>query len=73
MTKSISGCPPRGINDDPDDPAHVGWDGLRDWVDHHRPRHLLHGHTHPLPGHIADRYGDTQVHFVSGAQILSLT
>jgi len=23
-------CPPRGINDDPDDPAHVGWDGLRE-------------------------------------------
>jgi uncharacterized protein len=66
-------CPPRGINDDPDDPAHIGWEGLRDWVDRHRPRHLLHGHTHPMPGRIATRHGDTRVHFVSGARILNLT
>jgi Icc-related predicted phosphoesterase len=65
-------CPPRGINDDPDDPAHVGWDALRDWVDRHEPRHVLHGHTHPSPGRIAARHGATQVHFVSGARVLNL-
>ena len=65
-------CPPLGINDDPDDPAHVGWEGLREWVDEHRPRHLFHGHTHPMPGRIATCHGDTQVHFVSGARIVQL-
>jgi Icc-related predicted phosphoesterase len=65
-------CPPQGINDDPADPAHVGFEALRDWVDHHRPRHLLHGHTHPLPGQVLDRYGDTRVHWISGAKVLEL-
>jgi Icc-related predicted phosphoesterase len=66
-------CPPLGINDDSDDPAHVGWEGLREWVDEHRPRHLFHGHTHPMPGRIATCHGDTQVHFVSGARIVQLS
>ena len=43
-------CPPRGVNDDPDDPAHIGFEALRDWVLEHRPRWLLHGHVHPQPG-----------------------
>jgi uncharacterized protein len=65
-------CPPLGINDDPEDPAHVGYEGLREWVDRHHPRHLLHGHTHPLPGRTVTRYGDTRVHWISGARVLDL-
>jgi uncharacterized protein len=65
-------CPPRGINDDPDDPAHIGFDGLRAWVDHHQPRHILHGHTHPIAGLARTRYGATRVHWVSGARVLEL-
>jgi Icc-related predicted phosphoesterase len=65
-------CPPLGINDDPDDPAHIGFEGLLDWVDEYQPRHLLHGHTHPLPGQAMTRYGDTRVHYVSGAKVLEL-
>ena len=26
-------CPPRGVNDDPDDPAHIGFEALRDCVE----------------------------------------
>jgi Icc-related predicted phosphoesterase len=66
-------CPPFGINDEPSDPAHVGWEALREWVDEHQPRHLLHGHTHPQPGRMVTRHGPTAVHFVSGARILTLT
>jgi uncharacterized protein len=65
-------CPPLGVNDDPEDPAHIGFEGLRDWVDEHRPRHLLHGHTHPQHGQLVDRYGDTRVHWISGAKVLNL-
>jgi uncharacterized protein len=65
-------CPPLGINDDPEDPAHIGWEGLRAWVDDHRPRHLLHGHTHPIGRRLVTRHGDTRVHWISGARILSL-
>ena len=66
-------CPPRGVNDDPDDPAHIGFDGLRDWVERHRPRHLLHGHVHPVAGQVTDRFGDTTVHWISGAKVVNLS
>jgi uncharacterized protein len=65
-------CPPRGVNDDPDDVAHVGFDALRDYVWKHRPRYLFHGHTYPQPGHIVDHIGDTKVFYVSGARVVDL-
>jgi len=69
----ICHCPPLGVNDDPEDPAHIGFEGLRDWVDRHHPRHLLHGHVHPMPGRVVKRVGDTQVHYISGARVLQLS
>ena len=68
----IAHCPPAGVNDDPDDPAHIGYDGLRDWVDRHRPKHLLHGHVHPIAGRVMTRHGQSRVHWISGAQVLNL-
>jgi Icc-related predicted phosphoesterase len=68
----ICHCPPAGVNDDPDDPAHVGFEALRDWVLEHRPRLLLHGHTHPHPGNLVERVGDTRVVYVNGARIVTL-
>jgi Icc-related predicted phosphoesterase len=65
-------CPPRGINDDEDDPAHIGFDGLRHWVDEHHPRHILHGHVHPIAGLAQTSHGDTRVHWISGARMLQL-
>ena len=34
----ICHCPPRGVNDDPDDIAHIGFDALRDYVWKQSPR-----------------------------------
>ena len=68
----IAHCPPAGVNDDPEDPAHVGYEGLRDWLDRHQPRHLLHGHVHPMPGQVVERVGGTRVHWVQGAKVLRL-
>jgi Icc-related predicted phosphoesterase len=68
----IAHSPPMGVNDDPSDAAHLGFAGLRDYVERHRPRHVLHGHTHPMPGQTVSRIGDTKVHFVSGARIVTL-
>jgi Icc-related predicted phosphoesterase len=65
-------CPPEGFNDDPADPAHIGFEGLRDWVDRHNPRHVLHGHVHPMPGQVKERVGDTRVHWVQGAKLIRL-
>jgi uncharacterized protein len=65
-------CPPRGINDDPDDPAHVGFQALRAWVLRHEPAYVLHGHTTPDPRTRVHRLGRTQVIWVRGARTIEL-
>jgi uncharacterized protein len=65
-------CPPRGVNDEPDDPAHAGFSALRAWVDRHRPRYLLHGHTTPDPRRRTHRLGATKVVWVRGVSVLEL-
>ena len=65
-------APPFGVNDDPDDLAHVGFHALRTWVEDVRPRFLLHGHTHPRPGHGVRRLGSTEVVHVLGARVVEV-
>jgi uncharacterized protein len=65
-------CPPWGVNDEPDDPAHVGFLALREWVERHGPRFLLHGHTTPDPRTQTRRLGETEVTWVRGAALLEL-
>ena len=65
-------CPPAGINDEPDDPAHVGFTALRSWVENHRPRYLLHGHTTPDPRRRTHRLGTTRVIWIRGAAVVEL-
>jgi Icc-related predicted phosphoesterase len=66
----LAHSPPLGVNDDADDPAHVGLVGLRDYVERERPAMLLHGHTYPpLP---VERFGDTEVRHVRGHRFVTL-
>ena len=65
-------APPRGLGDEPGDPAHVGFDGLRRWVDEHEPRYVLHGHTTPDPRTRVHRLGRTEVVWVKGARTVEL-
>ena len=65
-------CPPWGVNDEPDDPAHAGFMALRDWVERHALRYLLHGHTTPDPRTQVRRIGATEVVWVRGAVVLEL-
>src|SRR4051812_48283244 len=65
-------CPPLGVDDDPDDPAHVGVRALRDWVERHEPRLLLHGHTTPDPRTRRRHVGATEVVWVRGARVVEL-
>lgn len=66
----VTHCPPRGINDHPADPAHVGITALRSWIDAARPRVLIHGHTHPqVP---ITSYGATRIEYVYGARLLTI-
>jgi len=68
----LTHAPPLGVNDEPDDPAHTGFAALRDWVEAHRPRWLLHGHTHPRPAAATTRLGETHVVHVHGASVVTL-
>jgi uncharacterized protein len=63
-------CPPYGVNDDPKDPAHIGFHALRAYVDRVHPSWLVHGHTHPQPGRIVRKVGTTRVVHVQGARVL---
>ncbi|WP_083420557.1 metallophosphoesterase family protein [Mycolicibacterium llatzerense] len=63
----VTHCPPRGLNDHPD-PAHVGIDALRQWVDRRQPSVLIHGHTYPEDP--VTRCGRTRIVYVRGAKIL---
>lgn len=66
----LAHSPPLGVNDDADDPAHVGLEGLREYVEREHPAMLLHGHTYPpMP---AERYGDTQIRHVRGHRFVTL-
>jgi uncharacterized protein len=65
-------CPPWGVNDDPDDPAHTGFLALRDWVQRHQPSYLLHGHTLPDPRTRTHQLGATKIVWIRGATVLEL-
>ena len=65
-------CPPWGINDEPDDPAHAGFQALREWVERHEPLYVLHGHTTPDPRTRVNRLGGTRVVWVRGARVVEL-
>jgi Icc-related predicted phosphoesterase len=68
----ICHCPPSGVNDEPGDPAHEGYRGLRRWVERSRPRYLLHGHTTPDPRTRVHRLGETEVVWVRGVSVVEL-
>jgi Icc-related predicted phosphoesterase len=67
----ISHAPPRGVHEEPDDRAHEGFDGLRDYLLRAAPRLHLHGHT-PAPPRRPTRVGETTVVHVVGHQVLDL-
>jgi len=65
----VTHCPPLGINDH-DDPAHVGIEALRKWLDRVQPRVLIHGHTYASDP--VTSYGPTRVEYVRGARIVEV-
>lgn len=66
----VTHCPPAGLNDHRSDPAHVGIDELRRWVDSTAPRLVIHGHTYPKPA--LTRHGATRIEYVYAARLLTI-
>lgn len=66
----VSHAPPEGVNDDPGDKVHGGWVALREHVEAHPPRLLLHGHTYPPC--VVGAIGATRVQYVRGWKLVAL-
>ena len=66
----VTHCPPRGINDHPSDPAHVGINALLPWIEQATPRVLIHGHTYPKRPITV--HGPTQIEYVHGGRIIEI-
>lgn len=67
----VTHCPPTGVNDHPDDHTHQGIDALPAWLDTHRPKVLIHGHTYPSTP--VQRYGATRIMYVHGTRRWTIT
>lgn len=66
----LAHSPPFGVNDDRDDPVHVGLRGLRGYVERAAPALLVHGHTYPpLPATALD---STRIRYVRGHALVEL-
>lgn len=63
----VTHAPPRGLGD-AEDPAHKGFEALRELLDRYHPLYLLHGHVHL-------RYGLNipRVHEYNGSQIINVS
>lgn len=67
----ICHCPPRGINDE-DELSHQGFDGLRDYIERHPPKLLMHGHTYSSEESLVTQHGPTMIKYVFKWQLISL-
>lgn len=62
----VTHAPPQGVGDG-DDPAHWGFEALRELLDKYEPEYLLHGHIHL-------RYGNTERHHSYGqTQVINVS
>ena len=65
-------CPPFGINDDQSDLSHTGFKALNTYLEVHKPKYLLHGHTYPKEGELITKYLDTEIVYTFGDRIVEI-
>ncbi|PIR48025.1 metallophosphoesterase [Candidatus Uhrbacteria bacterium CG10_big_fil_rev_8_21_14_0_10_50_16] len=66
-------APPFGVNDEPDDSVHAGYKGLREYVEQKAPGYLLHGHTYPKEDALVTQLGSTQIVYVFGSKVITIS
>lgn len=67
----LTHSPPRGIHDHTD-PAHVGLEGIINYIKEKKPKYLLHGHTYIPASEKRVNFGDTEIIHISGDEIIEL-
>lgn len=65
----ISHNSPFGIHDDKEDIAHIGYQGLWEYIGRHRPKYCVHGHQHIDK---VTKYLSTKVIGIHGASIFDI-
>ena len=68
----LAHSPPYGINDDPTEVAHTGFQALRDYIEREHPKYFLHGHTYPSEKELITEYLGTKIIYVYQDKILDL-
>jgi Icc-related predicted phosphoesterase len=68
----LTHAPPFGINDEPEDPTHAGFKGLRTYLEKQKPAHLFHGHTYPPESECVTKYLNTKIHYITGSNIITI-
>jgi len=69
----LAHCPPYGINDDPTDIAHTGYQGLLDYITLHEPQYLFHGHTYPTASNLVTQWQKTNIIYVYQERVVTLS
>ena len=67
----IAHSPPRGINDDVD-PAHIGLDAFRTYLEEKQPKHFFHGHTYPREHQLVTEFMNTKIHYINADMLITI-
>lgn len=65
-------CPPKWINDDPNDNTHIWFDATRKYIENYSPKYLFHGHTYDNYNNFIKKYKDTNIEYVYWTKILEI-
>lgn len=68
----LTHCPPYGVNDEPEEVAHQGFKGLREYVEQQKPKYLMHGHTYPTEETMVRKLGQTEIMYIYEDKIIEL-
>lgn len=68
----LAHCPPYGVNDEPEELAHQGYEALREYLEQKKPKYLLHGHTYPTRNNIIKKLADTEIIYVYEDKLIDL-
>lgn len=68
----LTHSPPYGIHDEIGDPVHQGLSAIRNYIDRHHPKYVLHGHVYVSPDVLRTKHNDTEVIFVYRQHVVEL-
>jgi uncharacterized protein len=68
----ISHCPPYGINDEPNDLSHQGFQALRNYLEDKKPKYLFHGHTYPINDQLVTKFIETEIVYVYRDKVIDI-